>query len=220
MTQVADDLLATRCSLLERLKDADDQGGWQRFFDSYAKLLYRVALQSGLREAEAQDAVQETVIAVAKHMPEFQYDPARCSFKSWLMLIMRQRIVHQFRKRQKPGGEANRAHLAHAQSPGRAAFDSSNPATVDTLPETVTPPLEAIWNEEWHKHVTTVALHEVKRQVTDRQFQIFDLYVLQEWPVQDVARTLRLSATQVYLAKHRVGRLLKKELRRLEQELK
>ena len=48
-----------------------------------------MALQSGLSEAEAEDAVQETVIAVARHMPEFRYDPEQCSFKSWLSLLLR-----------------------------------------------------------------------------------------------------------------------------------
>src|SRR5438093_2890200 len=116
MRQRTEDLLATRRSLLERLRDAGDKTGWQRFFDTYWKLLYRVALQSGLSEAEAEDAVQETVIAVARHMPEFRYDPEQCSFKSWLSLLLRQRIVHQFRKRNKPGAEANRVHVGALKS--------------------------------------------------------------------------------------------------------
>jgi len=45
---------------------------------------------------------------------------------------------------------------------------------------------------------------------------MFELYVLQGWPVREVARLLGVSAGQVYLAKHRVSRLLKKEILRLE----
>ena len=77
--------------------------------------------------------------------------------------------------------------------------------------------LEALWEEEWEKHLLTTALEQVKRKVSDRQFQIFDLYVLQNWPVRDVTRTLRVSAAQVYLAKHRVSALLKKEVKKLER---
>ena len=81
MTHGADEFLATRRSLLTRLRDAGDQAGWREFFDIYWQLLYRVALKSGLTEAEAQDAVQETIITVAQQMPGFRYEPARCSFK-------------------------------------------------------------------------------------------------------------------------------------------
>jgi predicted DNA-binding protein YlxM (UPF0122 family) len=53
--------------------------------------------------------------------------------------------------------------------------------------------------------------------VSDRQFQIFNLYVLQNWPVTEVARALRVNAAQVYLAKHRISGLLKKEVKRLKR---
>ena len=49
--------------------------------------------------------------------------------------------------------------------------------------------------------------------------QIFDLYCLEDWPAQKVARTLGVGLGRVYLVKHRVGRLLKKEMRRLETKI-
>jgi RNA polymerase sigma-70 factor (ECF subfamily) len=208
----SEDLLATRATLLARLKDAGDQTGWQQFFHTYWKLLYGVALRSGLTDAEAQDAVQETVIGVARHIADFKYDPSQCSFKSWLLLLARQRIVHQLRKRNKPGGAANRVHRRQA-GPVTSGASDTEVATVDQLPHEDGRGLEVVWDEEWNKHFLTVATERVKKQVSDRQFQIFDLYVLQNWSVQEVVQTLRVSPAQVYLAKHRVGRLLKKELR-------
>ena len=224
MNHGADDFLATRRSLLTRLRDAGDQAGWRTFFDTYWQLLYRVALKSGLTEAEAQDAVQETIITVAQQMPEFRYEPARCSFKGWLLLLTRQRIAHQFRKRNKPGGAANRFHVGavvHATGGGGApvlASGDAGPATVDQLPDAGGAGFETIWDEEWQSHLFAAALAQVKRQVSDRQFQIFDLYVLQEWSVREVARTLRVNVAQVYLAKHRVSAALKRELKKLGAE--
>src|SRR6266540_1592415 len=173
MRHGAEEWLATRRSLLTRLRDAGDQTGWQQFFEAYWKLLYRVARKSGLTEAEAQDAVQETIITVSQQMPEFRYEPARCSFKGWLLLLTRQRIAHQFRKRNKPGGDANRVHAAAAQHTpggGGSAFVSADagPATVDQLPDVSDTGLEAIWNEEWRQHLYSAALEQVKRQVSDR----------------------------------------------------
>jgi RNA polymerase sigma-70 factor (ECF subfamily) len=93
---------ATRSSLIRRLRDWQDHGSWQDFFDTYWKLIYAVAIKAGLSESEARDVVQETVVAVAKQMRDGGYDRARSSFKNWLCLITRRRIVDHFRRRPIP----------------------------------------------------------------------------------------------------------------------
>ncbi len=196
--------LVTRVSLLARLKDWDNQGSWQEFFERYWQLIYCVALKSGLNEAEAQDAVQETLLAVAKNIKSFKYDPARCSFKSWLLLITRQRIIWQLRKRLPlpPPGER---------------MNTSETSTMEKIPDSNAMNLDWSWDQEWQKNLMSMALERVKRQVSPRQFQIFDLYVLQNWPAAEVAKTLRISLAQVYLAKHRTAFLLRREVKRVER---
>ncbi len=83
-----DELLPTRHSLIERLRDLDDQASWREFFDTYWKLIYGAAIRAGLSDQEAEDVVQETVIGVARKMPDFVYEPAVCSFKGWLMQVI------------------------------------------------------------------------------------------------------------------------------------
>src|SRR5678816_1887940 len=86
------DSLPTRSSLLSRLRNLDDNRSWRTFFDTYWRLIYNVARKSGLSDEDAQDVVQETVIAVARKMPAFRYDASKGSFKQWLLLITRRRI--------------------------------------------------------------------------------------------------------------------------------
>src|SRR5438309_5092592 len=114
MPTETDDWLPTRHSLLTRLRQADDHAGWQEFFDTYWRLLYGVARKAGLSDAEAQDAVQDCVITVSRQMPTFRYEPERCSFKGWLLMILRQRVGRQFHKRMQ-----SRAHT-----------DAASPQTV------------------------------------------------------------------------------------------
>jgi DNA-directed RNA polymerase specialized sigma24 family protein len=86
MTIDQDEYLPTRQSLLQRLKNLDDQASWKSFFDQYWKLIYSVARRAALSDAEAQDVVQETIICVTKKIQGFSYDPAYGSFKGWLKL--------------------------------------------------------------------------------------------------------------------------------------
>src|SRR2546421_7379071 len=99
MPKSPEEFIPTRRSLLTRLKQWDDHESWRDFFNTYWKLVYGVAMKSGLSESEAQEVVQETVISVAKKMRDFKYDPAVGSFKGWLLYLTRCRIVDQFRKR-------------------------------------------------------------------------------------------------------------------------
>ena len=202
------DLIPTRESLLSRLKDWEDRESWQDFFDTYWKLIYSMALKAGLSDAEAQEIVQETVISVARKIEGFRYDPAVCSFKSWMLQLTRWRIINQLKKRQREDGQRERFPKESDATPELEKI--ADPAGFD---------LEAIWEEEWQKNLLAEGLERVKRQVDPEQFQIFDLYCLEHWPAQKVASTLRVGLGRVYLAKHRVGRLLKKEIRRLEAKI-
>jgi hypothetical protein len=46
---------------------------------------------------------------------------------------------------------------------------------------------------------------------------MFDLYVTQQWPMHLVTSTLGVNPARVYMAKMRVGRLIKNEVQTLER---
>src|SRR5689334_726407 len=101
-----DPFIPTRRSLLSRLRNADDNESWRAFFDTYWKLIYSFAVKCGCSDAEAEEAVQETIISISRKMAEFKYDPALCSFKGWLLHVTRRRVIDQIRKR-KPRGDGS-----------------------------------------------------------------------------------------------------------------
>jgi RNA polymerase sigma factor (sigma-70 family) len=208
MSARPEDLIPTRQSLLERLKHWDDNTSWVDFFETYWKLIYGVARKAGLSDAEAQDVVQETIIAVARKMPEFHYDPAAGTFKGWLMRLTRWRIADHYRKKAyeqkgewKPREEAMDLAFLE-QQPDVGGFD-----------------VEALWNAEWEKHVMEVALAKVRQQVSPLQFQMFHLHVINSVPAADVAGRLGVKLPQVYFAKYKVTSLVRKEIQRLEEKM-
>src|ERR1700722_3138499 len=144
---------ATRRSLVDRLANWDDQRRWQEFFDTYWKLIYSAARQSGLTDVEAQEVVQETVITVAKKIDKLKYDPARGSFKGWLLQITRWRIVDKFRKRE-PG---------NAKRP--RSIDDRMTATIERVPDSGGVDLDALWENEWQQNLFDAAIVRVKKKV-------------------------------------------------------
>ncbi len=199
--------IATRQSLLDRLKSLEDQRSWQEFFDTYWHLIYGVANKAGLTEEEAQDVVQDTVISVARSLPEFQYDSAKCSFKSWLLNVTRWKIVGRLRQRQVGKPQA-----------GWVAFGEEDAPLPEEVPDPAGCEFERLWDAEWSARLTDMATQRLKRQVSPKQFQIFYLHVLREVPVREVARRLGVSMGQVYLVKHRVARSFRRVLQALQGE--
>ena len=202
------DSIATRETLLRRLKDCDDQASWQEFYDTYRELVYSFARKAGLTEVEAEEVVQETVIGVARKLPDFKYDPARCSFKTWLLNQTVWRIKSQFRKRL-PGEYA-----------ARESQDSTDQtATVERIADPAGEQWEASWELDWRKTVVATALQKVKADANLKDCQMFELYVVRGLSPREVARALEVNVARVYLAKHRVSRLVKRELKRLDDSL-
>ena len=181
----------TRKSLIERLGNWEDQKSWDEFYRTYWRLIYGVGLKSGLRPEEALDVVQETILAIAKQSKEHRYDPKAGSFKVWLMNMTRWRIDEEGR----------------------------NTSVLDRVEDPEAQKLDRIWEVEWKRNIADRAIAIVKQRVSPRQFQIFDAYVIKQWGVKKVMTELDVSMAQVYLAKHRVGGLIKKELAELSKQL-
>lgn len=201
-----DELAPTRRSLIERLRDLDDQPSWREFFDTYWKLLYGAAIKAGLSDQEAEDVVQETVIGVARKMPEFHYDPTVCSFKGWLMHVTRCRIADRFRRRR--GQNVPFTMPAGPDTTADTALNLADPAANV---------LEEVWNEEWRKNIVDVAMERVRRHTNPEHYQIFHLHAVKGLGVRDVAKLTGASFPKVYVTYHRVAKRVKQEVRRLEQ---
>jgi len=209
--------LETRPSLLKKLQSGDDPQSWQEFYRIYGGLIRSFAAKAGLTPDEAEDVVQETAIGVARHLPGFSYDPKVCRFKTWLLNLTRWRIRNQFRKRG-PLGAASGSPSSVGDGALAARGDGGRSTeTVNRIADPATPEFGADWDAEWEKNRVTLAMEQVRAKIEERQFQIFDLYVMKGWPPGEVAKTLGISIARVYLTKHRVAGLVKKVARRLEK---
>jgi RNA polymerase sigma-70 factor (ECF subfamily) len=188
---------------LKRLARWDDQESWRTFFDLYWRLIYWWALRQGLEDADAQDVVQSTVMAVARAFREnqFHYDPGVCSFKTWLRRVTDHRITDEFRRQRR--------------RPTSPLPDLDLEETPESLMARSGSTLESAWDEEWERNLLAAAAERVKPKVNPRHFQIFEYHVLQGHGVRETAKHLNSNVAQVYLVKHRIAPLMREEVGRL-----
>ncbi len=202
-TELEQSALRTRHSLLGRLADWEDRESWQRFHDMYWRVIHSFARKFGLSDAEAFDVVQETIIDVAKQARTGAYNAKEGKFRSWLFRLVRWRVGDVVRQRGK---------LQQATSPPADATPRTSPA--ERLPDERA---EVAWETEWKLAALATAMDRIKDQVNPLHFQIFECATVRDWPVKKVCVELGVNAAQVYLARHRVGALIKKEVEALER---
>jgi RNA polymerase sigma factor (sigma-70 family) len=202
------DDLKTQPSLLGRVGNPEDHEGWDLFYSRYSPLVYRFAIQRGLSDAEAKDVVQETFLTVSKKVKEFKYDPTIGSFRSWLLHTTQWRIGDVKKKR---------GHLHEAMA--QEEDTSARTALIERLADGTIDQQNDAWDQEWRASLVEVALDRLKGKVGAKQFQVFELYVLKQWPVLKVAQTLGVNVGQVYLTKHRVAKMVKREIQELKTQL-
>jgi len=200
--------IATRASLLGRLKDWNDQTSWQEFDQIYRRLILSFALKQGLNQQEAEDVAQETWLAVAKAIGTFEYDPARSSFKNWLLTVTRHRILDHCRRRPK-----------EALAQPRLADDSTRTSTVARLPDPHSVASEAVWDEEWRQTLTELAVERFKAAVSPEHFRIFYLSVIKAQPAAKVATALGVNLAKVYVVRHRLTPRFAKLVASLQNEV-
>ena len=207
MESKRNELIPTRWSLIKRLQNQGDAKSWEEFYHTYWRLIYGIAIKSGLTDAEAKDAAQETLITVNKNIGKLDARKEAGTFKGWLLKTTRWKIKNQFRKRRND-------HL------NGSLFNDSDSETdpLHGIPDVSGGCFDSLWESEWLQHTLGLALENVRRSANPRHYQIYHLHVVRETPANEVARKLGINVGLVYLAKCRIGALVRKEVERIESE--
>lgn len=205
--EAATSSLQTRATLLQRVRQAGDVASWNEFHRLYRKLIYGLARRSGLSHEDAEDVTQDVFKRVAETIHTFECDPARGTFRGWLMNLTRWRIADKFGD--KPKGEILSGGQREFTATGGTGTIERFPAPNETNAE---------WDAEWQRHVLEAACERLARRVKPKHYQVFELYVRRGTPVGQVARDLGLNVAAVYLIGSRLTRQLKSEVGKLREQ--
>src|SRR5262249_16356251 len=131
------DALATRLSLLVRLRDARDDGAWSQFVELYAPLVFGFAPKHGLQDPHPPHLPQAALQAGSGGIRRLDYGPRRGSFRGWLFTVARNKL---------------RNFLAAQRRPGRGTGDTGAQQRLDELPAREADET-SWWDQEYERRV-------------------------------------------------------------------
>jgi RNA polymerase sigma-70 factor (ECF subfamily) len=178
----------TSQSLLERVRQLDDEASWARFTALYTPLLYSWARRLVAQPDDAADLVQDVFAAVVRRLPELRYDPSK-SFRAWLRTILMNRWRTKCRR---PSPSPLAADPAQ-EDPGPAALDEQDEA-------------------EYRRYLLRQTLSLLRSEFSPTFWRAFEEHVLADRPAEEVAAQLRISPGTVYVIKSRIFKRLRQEL--------
>src|SRR5690349_6553727 len=79
----------TRDSLIVQLRSPANRAAWDEFALTYRPVIYRLARNKGLQNADAQDLAQRVLIAVAAAIGSWEKSSGSVRFRHWLRRVAR-----------------------------------------------------------------------------------------------------------------------------------
>lgn len=195
-----DRLPDTRESLIVRLADPADELAWRDFLEIYRPVIYRTVLSHGLQETDADDIVQQILMAIVGAVGRWKRSGHPGSFRAWLFTITRNLLINFVSRRRQQGvGGTSFAELLE-QEP------DSDPASRELV------------EQEYRAEVFRWAAAQVRPEFQPATWEAFWRTAVGGESIADVARSLGLSVGSVYAARSRVMARLKRKVSQVELE--
>lgn len=179
---------STSISLLDLLKDGEDEQAWQTMVTIYQPLIKKWLGRLGTPANELGDLSQNVMTVVVRKLPEFEHGGRTGAFRSWLRNITRNCLLEFWRK--------------NKQTPvatGKSEFQEQLNQLADQTSE-----LSQMWDREYDEHVLASLMTVIRPEFRSQSWEAFELFVLEGIPATDVAERLGVSANSVFIAKSRI----------------
>jgi RNA polymerase sigma-70 factor (ECF subfamily) len=184
-------MLTTSRTLLERLRDAHDAHAWRLWVNVYEPWLRDWLSRQGLQAADADDVLQNVLVAVRQGLAAFDHNGRPGAFRAWLRTIL-VRQVRLFWRRRPRQAEPAPDWLEQLEDP---ASD-----------------LSVRWEQEHNQQLVRRVLGVIQKDFEPETWEVFRLLILDDLPAAEVARRTGRSENAVYVIKSRVLARLREEL--------
>jgi RNA polymerase sigma factor (sigma-70 family) len=184
--------LKTRETLISALKTDDDRA-WSDFYELYAPIIVNFARKRGCSRELAEDVLQETTMVLMRYLKNFEYDKKRGRFKSLLFKITDSKIIDAFRR----SGKISKLEKSEI-------FRTTSELDGEAYPaERV-----ALWDNEWKERILHESFQVAKKRVKPSTFKCFEELFINEKPVKEIAREMKMSPNLISQHKFKVLKII------------
>lgn len=164
---------------------------WDEFYRVYSELVRRFALSCGVPKADLDDCVQNVWRDVIDSLPRFQHNQKQSGLRSWMYTLTRSKATNLIRRRAKRSTQS----LDTLRGSGYEPSDECDRTTTD--------------EHQWERETLRTVLAELRDEVSDVNYRVLHLRLIEGCAVRDVALSLGLTPQQVWYRQHRTLKKLR-----------
>jgi RNA polymerase sigma-70 factor (ECF subfamily) len=185
----------TSLSLLDRAREGPSSGSWERLVDVYSPLLHGWLARLSVQPSDADDLVQEILLAISRDLSKFQHSGRNGAFRSWLRTILLNRVRDFWRSsKYRPTAAGGTSWAERLEQLADDRSDASRE-----------------WNLEHDRHVMARLLQQVRPRFEPKTWEAFHRQVFEGQRADVVAQELGMPLNSVYVARSRVLSTLRRE---------
>lgn len=185
----------TSLSLLNRLRRSPEPESWERLVELYTPLIRAWLRRYDVQDNDADDLVQEVLLAVSKDLSKFEHAGQPGAFRGWLKAILVNRLRKFWRSRDR-----------RPQARGDSDIDARLAQLDDPSSE-----MSLIWNREHDQYVLRQLLALAEPHFAKTTWTAFCRVTLDGAKPDVVAQEMGISRNAVVIAKCRVLNRLRQE---------
>jgi len=205
-------MIDTDESLLEQLREVPAHRAWDLFFKQYWQVILRYCRKVGLSAHEAEDVLQETMVALMRLLPKFGYDRQR-RFRNYLFTLVHRKSLRAIERRSREAEWIGRMHHERQESAlGCCPAPLGKPDEI----------LEAKAIKVWRESLFEQALADLSADgsVEEQTLAIFRAYALEGQDASLVAARFGVTRNSVYQIRGRLVRRLRARVERLMRKIR
>ena len=194
--------LHTRVTLLEKIRQHNDNRSWEEYERYYKGYIFALLKNMGFNHQDCQDLLQQVLLKAWKTLPDFEYEKSRGKFRSWLTIVTRNTARDYIKSR---AGKNRQREIE---------LDPELQA-INTISE---PEIYLIADKEWKIYISKMAWDGIKDDFKESLLESF-MRASSGESIKEIAADLNIAESSVSVYKKRIQKALMKEIIRLEDYL-
>lgn len=187
----------TRATMISKIQNKHDDSAWEEFTLWYSPYIYAIVHKSAVDKIFVEDLVQDILLSVWKSIGNFEYNPEKSMFRTWLGRVCRNKIIDFLR--------TSKTHKHQHE-------------TLDEELRLIDSDLEESVEREWRIYIAQKAFEAIKEQFSEKVFECYELFQ-KGHSAEEIALKLEITEKSIYVYNKRVKDAMRRQVVILTQLL-
>lgn len=193
----------TQHTLLQRARNPNDEEAWREFVEFYDEFIRMILVQMNYQPSDFDDAIQDVLLKIWKSLPDFEFNPDRARFRTWLGRLIRNKVIDRIRSQKVYDQHLNQLKGEMSQDERQLLSESD---------------LDQLIEAQWQRHLTKRAFENIEGLFSKTALKVFEMSLFGQ-SAKEISEVLDIAQDSVRVLKNRVQKRFVEEIQHLRSEL-